>query len=221
MKLLLNALTKYMLGLLLVGLLVFLPAGTLNYTGGILFLSLLFIPILILGVVLFLKAPELLQKRLNNKETESTQKTVVALSALVFISGFIVAGLDFRFGWSSLPTAVTVIASVLFIAAYALYAEVMRENAYLSRTIKVEENQKVIDTGLYGVVRHPMYSATVLLFLMIPLILDSLLAFIIFLFYPILIAVRIKNEEKVLTEQLPGYREYKKKVRFRLIPFIW
>ena len=221
MKLLLNALAKYVLGLLLVGLLVFLPAGTLNYTGGILFLSLLFIPILILGVVLFLKAPELLQKRLNNKETESTQKTVVALSALVFISGFIVAGLDFRFGWSSLPTAVTVIASVLFIAAYALYAEVMRENAYLSRTIKVEENQKVIDTGLYGVIRHPMYSATVLLFLMIPLILGSLLAFIIFLFYPILIAVRIKNEEKVLTEQLPGYREYKKKVRFRLIPFIW
>lgn len=221
MKLLLNALAKYVLGLLLVGLLVFLPAGTLNYTGGILFLSLLFIPILILGVVLFLKAPELLRKRLNNKETESTQKTVVALSALVFISGFIVAGLDFRFGWSSLPTAVTVIASVLFIAAYALYAEVMRENAYLSRTIKVEENQKVIDTGLYGVVRHPMYSATVLIFLMIPLILDSLLAFIIFLFYPILIAVRIKNEEKVLTEQLPGYREYKKKVHFRLIPFIW
>lgn len=221
MKLLLNALIKFICGLLLVGLLIFLPAGTLNYIGGWTFLGLLFVPIFIMGIVLLLKAPDLLKKRLDGKEKESTQKGVVAFSALIFIAGFVVAGLDFRFGWSNVPTVVVIIASVLFLVAYGLYAEVMRENAYLSRTIEVQENQKVIDTGLYSVVRHPMYMATILLFLMIPLILGSWYAFIIFCGYPIIIALRIKNEEKVLAEQLDGYAEYKQKVKYKIIPFVW
>ncbi|MBQ8649060.1 MAG: isoprenylcysteine carboxylmethyltransferase family protein [Clostridia bacterium] len=221
MKLLLNALIKFICGLLLVGLLIFLPAGTFNYIGGWTFLGLLFVPIFVMGIVLLLKAPDLLKKRLDGKEKENTQKSVVAFSALIFITGFVIAGLDFRFGWSNVPTTVVIIASVLFLVAYGLYAEVMRENAYLSRTIEVQENQKVIDTGLYSVVRHPMYMATILLFLMIPIILGSWYAFIIFLAYPIIIALRIKNEEQVLTEQLDGYAEYKQKVKYRIIPFVW
>ena len=221
MKLLISALTKYICGFVLVGALVFLPAGDLRFVNGWLFMGLLFIPILIMGVVLFFKAPELLKKRLDSKEKEKTQRGVVALSALGFLAGFVVAGLDHRFGWSYVPWWAVIGASVLFVASYGLYAEVMRENAYLSRTVKVEEGQKVIDTGLYGVVRHPMYMATVLLFLAIPLILGSWFAFIIFLLYPVVIAIRIANEERVLTEQLKGYSEYKKKVKYRMIPFIW
>ena len=221
MKLLLNALVKFLCGILLVGLLLFLPAGTLKYPGGLLFCALLFIPMLILGIVLFIKAPSLLQKRLDTKEKEKTQKGVVALSALGFLAGFVVAGLDFRFGWSRVPTPVVIAFSAVLLVSYGLYGEVMRENAYLSRTVKVEEGQKVIDTGLYGIVRHPMYAVTVFLFLSIPLVLGSWYSFIVFLHYPIIIIIRIINEEKVLTRELPGYAEYKKKVKYRLIPFIF
>ncbi len=220
-KLILTALVKYIFGILLVGLLLFLPAGTLHYIYGWLFMGLLFIPVLILGIVLFIKSPELLKKRLDGREKEATQKGVVLFSAVVFVFGFVVAGLDFRFGWFLLPKAVVVIASLLFLASYVLYAEVMRENAYLSRKIEVQENQKVVDTGLYGIVRHPMYMATVIMFLSIPLILGSLFSFFVFLAYPVIIALRIKNEEQVLTEQLEGYEEYKQKVKYRLIPFMW
>lgn len=221
MKLLINALTKFTCGLLLVGLLLFLPAGTLSYTYGWLFIGLLFVPMLIAGFVMLFKSPEFLAKRLDAKEKQGTQKGVVALSGLMFITGFAVAGLDYRFGWSAMPTSVVVIASVLFLAAYALYAEVMRENAYLSRTVKVEEGQTVVDTGLYGIVRHPMYMATVLLFLMIPLILGSWYALVAFAFYPAIIIVRLKDEENLLTQELPGYAEYKQKVKYRIIPFVW
>ena len=221
MKLLINGLTKYIAGLVLVGALLFLPAGTFDYIGAWIFIALLFLPMLVLGVVLFIKNPDLLRKRLDAKEKASTQKGVVGFSALVFIGGFTVAGLDRRFSLSHVPTVVCVIASCLFVLAYILYAEVMRENAYLSRTIEVQEGQKVVDSGLYSVVRHPMYSATVLLFLMIPLILGSLWALLVFLPYPFLIAVRIVDEEKLLTRELEGYSEYKKKVKWKLIPFIW
>ncbi len=221
MKLLINALTKFICGLLLVGLLIFLPAGTLQFTYGWLFIGLLFVPMLIAGFVMFFKTPDFLAKRLDAKEKQGTQKGVVALSGLMFIAGFVVAGLDYRFSWSQMPVAVTIIASVLFLTAYALYAEVMRENAYLSRTIKVEEGQKVVDTGLYGIVRHPMYMATILLFLMIPVVLGSWYALIVFAFYPAIIVVRLKDEEDLLTRELPGYAEYKKKVIYRIIPFIW
>ncbi len=221
MKLLINALTKFICGLLLVGLLIFLPAGTLCYTYGWLLVGLLFGPMLIAGFVMLAKSPEFLKKRLDAKEKQATQKGVVALSGLMFIAGFVVAGLDYRYGWSRMAVAVTMIASVLFLAAYALYAEVMRENAYLSRTIKVEEGQKVVDTGLYGIVRHPMYMATILLFLMIPLVLGSWYALIAFAFYPAIIIVRLKDEENLLTRELPGYAEYKKKVKYRIIPFVW
>ena len=221
MKLFINALTKFISGILLVGILIFLPAGTLCFGGGILLMSLLFVPMLLVGVLLFIKKPDLLKKRLDGKEKEATQKGVVAFSGLVFVAGFIVAGLDFRFGWSKMPLWVTVLASTLLLIAYGLYAEVMRENVYLSRKIEVQENQKVVDTGLYGVVRHPMYAATVIMFLMIPLVLGSWFSRLRFLAYPIIIAVRIKGEEKLLTEQLQGYKEYKQKVKFRIIPFIW
>ena len=220
-KLLINALTKFTCGLLLVGLLIFLPAGTLYYTGGWLFLGLLFVPMLIAGFVMLFKSPEFLAKRLDAKEKQATQKGVLALSGLMFIVGFVVAGLDHRFGWSHMPAWVTITASVLFLAAYALYAEVMRENAYLSRTIKVEEGQKVVDTGLYGIVRHPMYMATVLLFLMMPIVLGSWYALIVFAFYPAIIIVRLKDEEELLSRELPGYTEYKQKVKYRLLPFLW
>ena len=220
MKLLISALTKFLLGFLLVGLLVFLPAGEF-YFGGVAFTALLFIPIFILGVVLFVKNPELLERRLENKEKQSDQKGVVAFSGLIFLLAFIVAGLDFRFGWSRLPRAVCIVAAVLFVAAYLIYAEVLRENAYLSRTIKVEDGQSVVSTGLYGIVRHPMYAATILLFLSSPLILGSLIAFVIFLAYPAIIAVRIKGEEALLEKELEGYAEYKQKVKYKIIPFIW
>ena len=221
MTLLVNALIKFLSGLLLVGLLIFLPAGTLSYTYGWLFIGLLFGPMLIAGFVMFFKSPDFLAKRLDAKEKQATQKGVVALSGLMFIAGFVVAGLDFRLGWSKMPAAVTVVASALFLVAYVLYAEVMRENAYLSRTIKVEEGQKVVDTGLYGIVRHPMYMATILLFLMIPVVLGSWYALIAFAFYPAIIIVRLKDEEDLLTRELPGYAEYKQKVKYRIIPFIW
>jgi len=221
MKLLINGLIKFVCGLFIVALLVFLPAGTIEYSGGLLFVGVLFVPILILGAVLYFKAPDLLAKRLDSKEKQGAQKAVVALSALGFVAGFVVAGLDFRFGWSSLPVWVSVVASVLFLISYGLYAEVMRENAYLSRTVKVEEGQQVVSTGLYGIVRHPMYAATVLMFMMIPLILGSLPSFVIFLHYPVLISVRIKNEEKLLVRELAGYEEYRSKVKYRLIPFVW
>lgn len=221
MKLLINALTKFACGLLMVGLLIFLPAGTLCYTQGWLLMGLLFGPMLIAGLVMFFKSPDFLSKRLDAKETQTAQKGVIAFSGLMFVAGFVVAGLDNRFGWSRMPLSVTIIASILFLLAYILYAEVMRENAYLSRTIKVEEGQTVVDTGLYGVVRHPMYSVTVLLFLMMPLILGSWYALIAFSFYPVIIIVRLLDEEKLLTRELPGYKAYKRKVKYRLIPFIW
>ena len=221
MKLLLEALIKFTFGLLLVGVLIFLPAGTLKFTCGWLLIALLFVPMLIAGFIMLRKSPELLKKRLDAKEKQTAQKGVVAFSGLMFVAGFVVAGLDFRFGWSSVPLWVVVTASALFLLAYALYAEVMRENAYLSRTVKVEAGQTVVDTGMYGIVRHPMYAVTILLFLMIPLILGSFYALIVFAFYPFAIAVRLKDEEELLTRELPGYAEYKQKVKYRIIPFIW
>ena len=221
MKLLISALTKFLFGILLVAALVFLPAGSLSFFGGWLFMGVLFIPILLLGVVLFIKAPSLLEKRLDGKEKEGSQKTVLALSALVFIAGFVLGGLDYRFSWTKVHISVQIAASVVFLLSYLLYAEVMRENAYLSRKIEVSEGQKVVDTGLYGIVRHPMYMATTLLFLMLPLILGSLISFAVFCSFPFILAVRIVNEEKLLKSELDGYTEYTKKVKYRLIPFIW
>lgn len=221
MKLLINALTKFICGLIMVGLLIFLPAGTLHYPNGWLLIGLLFGPMLIAGFVMFFKSPDFLAKRLDAKEKQKTQKGVLGFSALMFVAGFVVAGLDFRFGWSYMPLPVTVTSSALFLTAYILYAEVMRENAYLSRTIKVEEGQKVVDTGLYGIVRHPMYSATVLLFFMMPVVLGSWYAMIPFALYPVIIIIRLQDEEKLLARELPGYTEYQKKVKYRLIPFIW
>lgn len=221
MKLLCNALIKFTCGAAAVGLLIFLPAGTLAFPGGWLLMGLLFVPMMIAGFVMLAKQPALLARRLDAKEKQSTQKGVLALSGLMFIGGFVVAGLDFRFGWSRMPVAVTVVAAVLFLAAYALYAEVLRENAYLSRTIRVEEGQTVVDTGLYGIVRHPMYMATILLFLMIPILLGSWYALPVFACYPAIIVVRLKDEEALLTRELPGYAEYKQKVKYRILPFIW
>ena len=221
MKLLINALVKFFCGFLLVGLLIFLPAGTLAFAKGWLLMGLLFGPMFIAGLVMLAKSPEFLAKRLDVKEKRSAQQGVVKLSGLMFIAGSMVAGLDFRFGWSNMPQAVTVVASVLFLLAYLLYAEVMRENAYLSRTIKVEEGQTVVSTGLYGIVRHPMYMATLLLFLVMPLVLGSWWALIPFAFYPAIIISRLKDEEELLTRELAGYAEYKEKVRYRIIPFIW
>ena len=221
MKLLLNALIKYIMGLVLVGVLLFLPAWTINYPGAWLFIALLFAPMLLMGIVLFTKAPALLEKRLNNKEKEKTQKGVIALSGLMFPIGFVVSALDFRFGWSSVPLWLVIVASVLFLLGYLAYAEVMRENAYLSRTVEVQENQTVISTGLYGIVRHPMYLATLLMFLPLPLILGSFWGLLAFALYPIVTVIRILNEEKVLTQGLNGYAAYKTKVRYRLLPFVW
>ena len=221
MKLFLNALTKFIAGLLLVALLLFLPAGTIRYPGGLLFLCLLFVPMLLMGIVMLARARDLLAKRLDVKEKQGTQKGVVAVMGLIFLSGFILAGLDFRFGWSKVPLPVVIVASVLFLVGYAFYAEVMRENAYLSRTIKVEEGQTVISTGLYAVVRHPMYTASTVMFLALPLILGSWYALIPFALYPVIMVVRIHGEEKLLTAELAGYEEYTRKVRYRLIPFVW
>ena len=221
MKLFAEAMIKFACGLLLVGLLIFLPAGTLAYTYGWYFIALLFAPMFAVGIFMLFRSPDFLRKRLDVKEKQKAQKGVLAFSGLMFIAGFVVAGLDFRFGWSKMPTWVVIVAGVLFLVAYALYAEVMRENAYLSRTIKVEEGQTVVDTGLYGIVRHPMYAVTILLFLMIPLVLGSWFALIAVAFYPAIIVVRLKNEEDLLTRELLGYEAYKQKVRYRLIPFIW
>ena len=220
-KLFFGAITKFLSGVILVGLLVFLPAGTLSFFNGWLFMAVLFVPMFLAGVVIMLRNPGLLESRLNAKEKQKEQNLVVKLSGLMFLSGFIVAGLGVRFNWYLLPEGVSIAAAVMFLSAYALYAEVLRENTYLSRTIEVQENQKVIDTGLYGIVRHPMYSATVLLFLSMPLILGSVYSFLIFLLYPFIIAKRIRHEEEFLEKELDGYCEYKKKVKYRMIPFVW
>ena len=220
-KLFIQALLKFSLGVVLVGALIFLPAGTFAFLGGWLLMGILFIPMFIAGLIMMAKNPSLLESRLDAKEKEKKQNIVVKLSGLMFIAGFVLAGLDFRFGWIKLPFVVNIIASVVFIVAYVIYAEVLRENTYLSRTIKVVEGQKVISTGLYGIVRHPMYFATILLFMAMPLVLGSLVSFIVFLAYPFIIAARIKNEEEVLGRELEGYEEYKKKVKDRMLPFVW
>lgn len=220
-KLFFQAIVKVLSGIVIVALLIFVPAGSFKYAQGWILMGILFIPMLLAGFVMMFKSPELLKKRLNNKEEQNEQKLVIALSGLMFLAAFILAGLNFRLGWLVLPMWVSYIAAAVFLFAYALYAEVMKENEYLSRTVEVQENQKVVDTGLYGVVRHPMYMATVLLFLAMPLVLGSVISFVIMLFYIPIIAMRIKNEEKVLEEGLDGYTEYKQKVKYRLIPFIW
>ena len=220
-KLFFEAIVKFILGFFIIGVLVFVPAGTLDYWNGWLFMGILFIPMFIAGIIMMLKSPDLLRKRLNAKEKENEQKQVVLFSGLMFFVGFIIAGLNYRFNWILIPKSVVIISSSIFIFAYILYAEVLRENTYLSRTIEVQENQKVVDTGLYGIVRHPMYATTILLFLSMPLVLGSIISFVIFLVYPFIIAKRIKNEEEVLEKELGGYSEYKKKVKYKLIPFIW
>ena len=220
-KLFISAIIKFLLGVVLVGLLVFLPAGTFDYLGGWILMSILFIPMFFAGIVMMVKDPALLKSRLNAKEKEKDQSLVVKLSGLMFIVGFVLAGLDYRFQWLPMPTGVTVGASVVFLFAYIMYAEVLRENTYLSRTIEVRQGQRVIDTGLYSVVRHPMYFATILLFLAMPLVLGSLISFIVFLVYPFIIAKRIKGEEEFLERELNGYTQYKQKVKYRMIPFIW
>lgn len=220
-KLFFQAITKFLIGALLVGALIFVPAGTIKFLNGWIFMGVLFVPMFIFGLYLMFKNPDLLKRRLNAKEKEGEQKTVIALSGLMFMAGFVIAGLNYRFGWIVLPNIVTIIASIVFVISYILYAEVLRENAYLLRTIEVEKGQKVVDTGMYGIVRHPMYIVTILLFLSIPLILGSIISFVIFLMYPFIIIKRIKNEEKVLERDLEGYIEYEKKVKYRLIPFIW
>lgn len=220
-KLLIDAITKFTLGVVLIGLLIFLPAGTFSYFNGWLFMGILFVPMLLLGIVLVVKNPELLRKRLDAKEKQKEQSLVVKLSGLMFLAGFIVAALGYRFDWYILPKGVAIGASVVFLIGYLLYVEVLRENTFLSRTIEVQEDQKVVDTGLYGIVRHPMYSVTLLMFLSTPLVLGSIYSFLIFLAYPFLIIRRIENEEELLEQELDGYQEYKQKVKYRLIPFIW
>ena len=221
MKLLISALTKYIAGVFLFGALIFAPAGTLGWLNGWLMMGILFIPMMIMGIVMLCSAPELLTKRLKNKEERTTQKGVVALSGLLFIVSFIVAGLNYRYQWHTLPTILPYIASIIFLIGYAMYAEVMRENAWLSRTIEVQENQSVVSTGLYGIVRHPMYMATVLMYLAMPLVLGSLIAFGIMLLYIPIIIRRINDEEQLLNAELKGYAEYCTQVRWRLIPFIY
>ena len=220
-KLFIQAILKFLLGVVLVGVLIFLPAGSLAYFNGWLLMGVLFVPMFFAGIVMLVKNPELLKSRLDAKEKEKDQDLVVKLSGLMFIGGFAVAGLGYRFGWYMLPLGVSIGAAVVFLIAYVLYAEVLRENTYLSRTIKVAEGQTVVDTGLYGVVRHPMYSVTLLLFLAMPILLGSVYALVIFLAYPFIIAKRIKGEERLLEAELDGYADYKKKVKYRLIPFIW
>lgn len=221
MRLLINALVKFIAGFVMIGLLLFLPAWTLDYPNAWLFICLLFIPVAIMGVVLYLKAPDLLEKRLNSREKETTQKGVIAASGLMFLLGFVISALDFRFAWSHVPFWCVVVAAELFLLGYAGFAEVMRENAYLSRAIEVQKGQKVIDKGLYGVVRHPMYLATLLMFLPMPIILGSFWGLLIFAAYPAVIVLRILNEEEVLTRELEGYKEYKERVKWRILPFIW
>ena len=220
-NLFLEAILKFLLGVVLVGVLVFLPAGTLRFFGGWLLMGILFVPMFAAGLVMLWKDPNLLRSRLDAKEKRAEQSLVVKLSGLMFIVGFVIAGLDFRFGWLPLPYWVNWVAAALFLVAYLMYAEVLRENAYLSRTIEVQKGQKVVDTGLYGIVRHPMYSATLLLFLSMPLVLGSFMSFLCFLCYPVLIIKRLKDEEVFLEKELPGYADYKKKVKYRLIPGVW
>lgn len=216
-----GAVVKFLAGAAVIGVLLFIPAGTLDYRNAWLLMAILFIPMIFAGIVMMIKNPGLLKKRLNVKEKQSEQQLVIKLSGLMFAAGFIIAGLDFRFRWIVLPEWLSWAASAVFLLSYLLYAEVLRENTYLSRTVEVQENQKVIDTGLYGIVRHPMYSATLILFLSMPLVLGSVISFVVFLAYPAIIVKRIRNEEKILEAELQGYAEYKNKVRYRLIPFIW
>ena len=220
-KLFAQAMGKFFAGVILLALLPFVPAGTIRWQNGWLLMGLLFVPMFLAGLVMMAKNPELLRKRLSAKEEESEQRAVVALSGVMFLIGFVLAGLNHRFGWSALPRGVVIAASILFLLSYLLYAEVLRENAYLSRTIEVQQGQKVIDTGLYGIVRHPMYAATIFLFLSMPLILGSLPSFVVFLAYPAIIARRIRNEEQVLTAGLEGYADYTQRVKYRVIPGIW
>ena len=221
MTLLVNALIKFFSGLVILSLLLFLPAGTINFPGAWRLIILLFIPMFVFGIVLYIKSPALLEKRLNNKESSNIQKNVILLSGLELMACFIIAGLDYRFDWSKLPSWVIITACIIFVISYGLYIEVTRENEYLSRTVEVQEGQKVVSTGLYGIVRHPMYFAVVLLFLSMPLVIGSLYSFMIMLPFPLLLVRRIKDEEKILEEGLPGYKEYEKKVKYHLIPFIW
>ena len=220
-KLFFQALSKFLIGLIIICILLFIPAGTLDYPNGWLFIALLFIPMFFAGIIMLFKSPDLLRRRLNAKEEEDEQKTVILVSGIIFLLAFILAGLNFRFGWFKLPTIVIIIASIIFLLAYIMYAEVLRENEYLSRTVEVSENQKVVDSGLYGIVRHPMYTSTIFLFLSMPLVLDSIFSFIVMLVYPIIIIFRIRNEEKVLENELIGYKEYKEKVKYKLIPYLW
>ena len=220
-KLFFEAIIKFISGFIIVGLLLFVPAGTIHYFNGLLFMTLLFIPMFIAGIIMLFLNPELLRRRLNAKEKESEQKEVLLFSAIMFISGFIIAGLNYRYNWIILPNIVTIISSVIFILSYIMYAEILRENSFLLRTIEVDNNQKLVDTGMYGIVRHSMYLITIILFLSMPLILNSIISFIIFLIYPIIIVKRINNEEKVLAKDLKGYPEYQKKVKYKLIPYIW
>ena len=220
-KLFWSAIAKFLLGVVLIGALIFLPAGTWHFPGGWLLMGILLVPMFVAGLVMMSKNPTLLAKRLNAKEKEREQSMVVKFSGLMFIAGFVLAGLDHRFGWLPLPGWVNIVSAVLFLLAYVLYAEVLRENTYLSRTIEVQEGQTVVDTGLYGIVRHPMYSATLLLFLSMPLVLGSVISFAVFLAYPFIIVKRIRNEEQILEEGLAGYSTYKQKVKYRLIPYIW
>lgn len=220
-SLLFEALIKFISGLLVLSLLLFLPAGTIRFIGAWRFIILLFIPMFIFGVVLLVKSPDLLKKRLKSKESSIVQKNVIKLSAAQLLLSFLIAGFDYRFGWSKLPTSLIILACIIFVASYGLYIDVARENQYLSRTIEIQEGQKVISTGLYGIVRHPMYFVTVLLFWMMPLVIGSLYSFIIMFPFPLLLVSRIRDEEKILEEGLPGYKEYEQKVKYHLIPFIW
>ena len=220
-KLFLQAFTKFLFGFIIICALLFIPAGTINYPNGWLFICLLFLPMFIVGIIVFIKSPALLRRRLNAKEEQDEQKLVLLASGIMFLLSFALAGLNFRFGWFSLPGIVIIIASIIFLLSYIMYGEVLRENAYLSRTVEVSENQKVVDTGLYGLVRHPMYTSTIFLFLSMPLVLDSIFSFIVMLIYPMIIIFRIKNEEEFLEKELMGYKEYKEKVKYRLIPYLW
>ena len=220
-KLFFQALSKFLIGFIIICMLLFIPAGTLDYPNGWLFMALLLIPMFFAGIIMLFKSPDLLRRRLNAKEEEDEQKTVILVSGIIFLLAFILAGLNFRFRWFKLPTLVIIIASAIFLLAYIMYAEVLRENEYLSRTVEVSEDQKVVDSGLYGIVRHPMYTSTIFLFLSMPLVLDSIFSFIVILVYPIIIIFRIRNEERVLENELIGYEEYKEKVKYKLIPYLW
>jgi len=220
-KLFIQAIGKFFSGIFMLSLLLLLPAGTVFYWNAWLLIGILFIPMFIVGIILMFRDPELLRKRLKVKEKETEQKSVIISGGLMFISGFIVAGLDYRYQWSVLPKWLVIVATVIFFAGYLMYAEVLRENRYLSRTVEIQESQKVIDTGLYAIVRHPMYTSTILLFLSLPLVLGSLSSFVIFLMYPLIVIKRIKNEEEVLEKGLAGYSDYKKRIKYKVIPFVW